>query len=257
VSELRVMGMLARRGLVQTFRRPQFIAPIVLFPTLLLIVNTGGAGRATQLPSFPQVHGFLDFELPAAMLQSTLLTGVSTGLAIALDIESGFVDRLLTAPIRRSSFVLGRIATTGVLGMLAGCWFIAAGLIGGARIAGGVSGVLLVVALMGLAATAFGGLGAALALKTGRASVVQGIFPIVFVVLFLSSAFFPRQLMREPASTIAGWNPLSLIATGVRHPIIDGISLSAIGTALAGIAIVAGVAWALSGWALSSRLRSA
>jgi ABC-2 type transport system permease protein len=257
VNELRVMGMLARRGLAQTFRRPQFIAPIVVFPTLFLIANTGGAGKATHLPGFPQVHGFLDFELPAAMLQSTLLTGVSTGLAIALDIESGFVDRLLAAPIRRSSFVLGRIATTGVLGMLSGLWFLAAGLIGGAHIAGGVPGALLVVALMGSAAAAFGGLGAALALKTARASVVQSIFPLVFVILFLSSAFFPRQLMKEPAQTIAGWNPLSLIATGVRHPIIDGVSLSAIGTAVAGIAIVAAVAATLCAWALRSRLRSA
>jgi ABC-2 type transport system permease protein len=257
VNELRVMGMLARRGLTQTFRRPQFIAPIVLFPTLFLIANTGGAGRATNLPGFPHVHGFLDFELPAAMLQSTLLTGVSTGLAIALDIENGFVDRLLAAPIRRSSFVLGRIATTAVLGMLSGVWFLTAGLIGGAHIAGNVPGALLVVVLMGAAAAAFGGLGAALALKAGRASVVQGIFPLVFVILFLSSAFFPRQLMQEPAQTIAGWNPLSLIATGVRHPIIEGVSLDAIGTALAGIAIIAAIGAALSAWALRSRLRSA
>ena len=257
MSELRVMRMLARRGLAQTFRRPQFIAPIVVFPTLLLIANTGGAGRATDLPGFPHVHGFLDFELPAAMLQSALLTGVSTGLAIALDIENGFIDRLLAAPIRRASFVLGRLATTCVLGVLAGGWFLAVGLIGGAHVEGGMGGALVVLGLMGLASTAFGGLGAALALKTGRASVVQGIFPIVFVILFLSSAFFPRHLMQEPAASVAGWNPLSLIATGVRHPIIDDVSLRAIGTGLAGIAIVAALSWALSGWALRSRLKAA
>ena len=257
MNELRVIAMLARRGLAQSFRRPQFIAPIVVFPTLFLVANTGGAGRATDLPGFPQVHGFLDFELPAAMLQSTLLAGVSTGLAIALDIESGFVDRLLSAPIRRSSFVLGRVATTGALGVLSALWFLAAGLIGGAHVKGGVGGALLVIVLMALAATAFGGLGAALALGTGRASVVQGIFPMVFVILFLSSAFFPRHLMQEPAASIAGWNPLSLVATGVRHPIIDDVALHAIGTALAGIGIVGGVAGALTAWALRHRLRAA
>jgi ABC-2 type transport system permease protein len=257
VTELRVVCALARRGLAQTFRRPQFLAPIVLFPSLFLAANVGGAGRATHLPGFPDVHGFLDFELPAAMLQGTLLTGVSGGIALALDIELGFIDRLLAAPIRRPSFVIGRLLTTGVLGVLTGVWFIAAGLVFGARIAGGVPGALLVLAQLGLAAMAFGGLGAALALKSGRASVVQGVFPIVFVILFLSSAFFPRGLMQEPASTIAAWNPLSLIATGVRHPIIDDVSLHALGTGLAGIAIVAAVAWTLGALALRSRLRAA
>ena len=28
---------------------------------------------------------------------------------------------------------------------------------------------------------------------------MQGIFPLVFVILFLSSAFFPRDLLLEPA----------------------------------------------------------
>jgi ABC-2 type transport system permease protein len=228
-----------------------------VFPSLFLAANTGGAGRATQLPGFPHVHGFLDFELPAAMLQSTLIAGVGTGIAIAIDIESGFLDRLLAAPIRRASFVLGRLAASGVLGVFAGVWFLTVGLIAGAHIEGGVAGALIVLLLCGLAATAFGGLAAALALKSGSASVVQGTFPIVFVILFLSSAFFPRQLMKEPAGTIAGWNPLSLIAGGVRHPIIDGVSLQALGTGLVGVAIVALVAWALSAWALRSRLRAA
>jgi ABC-2 type transport system permease protein len=256
MNDLRVVRMLARRALKQTFRRPQFLAPIVIFPTLFLAANTGGAGRATELPGFPKVHGFLDFQLPAAMLQSTLLVGVSAGIAIALDIEVGFIDRLLTAPIRRAAFVFGRLAAATVLGMLAGVWFMTIGLIFGAHIAGGVVGVLVVLALLGLAATAFGGLGAALAIKAGRASVVQGIFPIVFVILFLSSAFFPRALMKEPASTIAGWNPLSLIANGVRHPIIDGVSLHSIGTGLAGIGIVAVIGWGLTALALRSRLRA-
>ncbi|MBA2256530.1 MAG: hypothetical protein H0W05_04895, partial [Thermoleophilaceae bacterium] len=45
-QSLRVVGALARRSIDQTFRRPQFLAPILLFPTLLLAINVGGAGRA-------------------------------------------------------------------------------------------------------------------------------------------------------------------------------------------------------------------
>jgi ABC-2 type transport system permease protein len=142
------------------------------------------------------------------------------------------------------------------MGVVAGSWFLAIGLIGGARVEGGVAGALVVLVLLALAAMAFGGLGAALALKTGRASVVQGIFPLVFVILFLSSSFFPLDLMQEPARGVARWNPLSLIVDGLREPVISGLSLGKLGLGLAGIAIVAALAAALSGLALRSRLRA-
>ena len=55
---------------------------------------------------------------------------------------------------------------------------------------------------------------------------MQGIFPLVFVILFLSSAYFPRDLLLQPAETIADWNPMSLIAEGIREPIVFGLSLA-------------------------------
>ena len=103
---------------------------------------------------------------------------------------------------------------TAALGAFAAVWFIAIGLIFGAHIQAGVAGVLLMIVLVTLSAIAFGGLGAAIALRSGRASVVQGLFPLVFVVLFLSSAFFPQELILEPAKTIAAINPISFIVEG-------------------------------------------
>lgn len=255
-ANARVVVALGRRSVKQTFRRPQFLAPILLFPTLFLAINTGGAGRATEIPGFPEVAGFLDFELAGAMLQSTMLVGVSGGIALALDIEMGFLDRLVAAPISRSAMVLGRLAATAVLGLLVATWFVALGLVFGARVQAGVIGVVLIYVLVALSAMAFGGLGAALALAAGRASVVQGMFPLVFVILFLSSAFFPRELMLEPAATIALYNPLSLIVEGIRAPVIEGLSGSALGKGFAGIAIVAGTGFVLSAAALRRRLRT-
>ena len=51
--------------------------------------------------------------LAGAMMQSTLLAGNSGGIALAVDIEMGFTDRLLAAPISRFAIVLGRLAGTG------------------------------------------------------------------------------------------------------------------------------------------------
>ena len=251
-----MVAALGRRSIKQAFRRPQFLAPIIIFPSLFLAINTGGAGRAVDLPQFPPVHGFLDFQLAGAMLQSTMLAGVSGAIALAMDIEIGFIDRLVAAPIARSSFVIGRLIATGVLGLVAATWFLGVGLVFGAHIAGGVAGALVVVLLVVLNALAWGTVGAALALKSGRASTAQGIFPIVFVILFLSSAYFPRALLAEPAKTIADWNPMSMIAEGLREPVITGLSLDSTLKGLGGIAIVAGIGTLLSAWALRARLRT-
>jgi ABC-2 type transport system permease protein len=245
MNELRVIAALGSRSVRQAFRRPQFLAPIIVFPSLFLAVNTGGAGRAVDIPQFPPVHGFLDFQLAGAMLQSTMLAGVSGAIALAIDIEMGFMDRLVAAPISRASVVLGRLVATGVLG-----------LVFGAHIVGGVTGALVVIALVVLNACAWGTVGAALALKSGSASVAQGIFPIVFVILFLSSAFFPENLLLEPARSIASWNPMSLIADGLRGPVISGLSFDETLKGLGGVAIVAAAGGSLCAWALRARLRT-
>ncbi len=255
-ANARVVAALGARSVKQTFRRPQLMAPIIVFPSLLLAVQVGGAGSAVDLPGFPRVHGFLDFMLAGAMIQSTLLAGNSGGIALAVDIEMGFADRLLVAPISRFAIVLGRLAGTAALGVFAALWYVAVGLVFGARIEEGVPGVLVVVALVSLSAVAFGGLGAAVALRTGRASVVQGLFPLVFVILFLSSAFFPANLMLEPAASVARYNPLSFVVEGVRDPIISALGAHALAKAAAGLAIVGAASFALSALALRHRLRT-
>jgi ABC-2 type transport system permease protein len=110
--------------------------------------------------------------------------------------------------------------------------------------------------LVALNAIAFGTIGAALALKSGNASTAQGVFPIVFVILFLSSAYFPQGLLLEPAKSVAEWNPMSLIADGLRDPVISELTLADTAKGLAGIAIVAGIGTVLSAAALRSRLRA-
>jgi ABC-2 type transport system permease protein len=127
------------------------------------------------------------------------------------------------------------------MGLLLSAWFLVIGLVFGVTIEGGVPGVLLVLALIPLAAIAFGSVGAAIAIAAGRASVVQGIFPLVLVVIFLSSAFFPRELLLEPARSIADYNPMSFIAEGVREPIVAGLDAGHTLKALLGVAIVAGI----------------
>ena len=193
--------------------------------------------------------------LAGAMMQSLMLAGNSGGIALAVDIEMGFTDRLFSAPIPRFAIVLGRLAGTAALGLFASLWFLAIGLIFGATIESGVPGALIAIVLVTSAAMAVGGIGAAIALRTGSASVVQGLFPLVLVVLFVSTAFFPQELMIEPAKTIAEYNPLSFIVNGIRDPMISGITASDLIDAVLAIAGIVVLGLVLSARALRHRLR--
>ena len=253
----RVSLALAKRATRNLLRRPQFLAPLVIFPSLFLAVNVGGLERSTTLPGFPEVHGFLDFQLAAAITQSLLLGGVSHGLAAALEIESGFFDRLATAPIPRVAIVFGRLGAAAVMSALQVAFFLVLGLIFGAHIIGGVGGFIATLAIGVVAGVGFAGLGIALALRAKSAATLQGIFPLVFVILFLSSAFFPRALLEAPIDTVAEWNPLSYIANGMRNPIIDSIDAQQVLEGLAAGLLVAVLAIALAVFSLRGRLREA
>lgn len=251
----RVVAALGRRSVMQTFRRPQLMAPIIIFPTLLLAIQTGGAGRAVDLPGFPQVQSFLAFMLAGAMVQSTLLAGNTGGIALAVDIEMGFTDRLLIAPIPRFAMVLGRLAGTAALGLFTAIWFLAIGYIFGVRVHEGIVGIVVMIAFVVMSAIGFGSIAAAIALRTGSASVVQGLFPLVFVILFLSTAFFPLALLQEPAQSIAQYNPASFLVNAVRDPVISSFTTEDMLKGLLGAAIISAFGFAMTALAMRHRIR--
>ena len=248
---------LARRALVNALRKPQFLAPLVIFPSLFLAINVGGLGATRELEGFPAVDGFLDYQLAAAILQSLLLGGVSAGIAVALDIEGGFFDRLVASPTPRVAIVLGRVLAASVIAAIQVVYFLVLGLIFGASIKGGALGVLCVLAIGVVAGTGFGAIGVLIALRARSASTVQGIFPLVFVVLFISSAFFPLELLSAPADVIARYNPLSFIADGMRQPIAFSNQVLPVLEGLLTATAIAATAIGLSILALRGRLRDA
>jgi len=256
LNTARVIVALGQRAIRQTFRRPQLVAPLLVIPTLLLAIQSTGAGRAVDLPGFPPVDSFFQFLIAGSIVQAALLAGNSAGIAMAVDIEMGFTDRLLAAPIPRFAIVAGRLAGAAALGFLTALWFIAIALIFGAPIEEAFAGVLMIIVLSTGSGFAFGTLGAAIALRSGSASVVQGMFPLVFVILFLSTAFFPEDLLLEPARTVAALNPLSFIANAVRDPVISAFSATDILEGLAGVVLIAAFGIWMCSLALNRRLRT-
>lgn len=208
--------------MLKTLRQPFQVFPIVFFPTMLLAVNASGLAAATKLPGFP-TSSYTTFAIAVAFIQGAMFSLINTGTNLAEDIETGFFNRLALTPLRRVSLIAGLLVGVAVLGALQSAVYIVIGLIAGAHLQAGVGGALVVVLLGSLAAVAFGSLGCVAALKTGSGEAVQGLFPLFFVFIFLSSSNLPRQLLKTGwFHTIATWNPISYLIEGFRGLYIFG-----------------------------------
>ncbi len=254
--EGRVVLALGRRALSVQFRRAQLLMPTFVLPLMLLAVIASGTSAAQDLRGFPDVASYLGFIVPGTIIQGALLAGLTSGTALAGDIEGGFFDRLLAAPVRRTSLVIGRLAGTLGLSVLQTTFVLGVGLLFGASYPGGVGAVLAAIVLAAITAVAIGGLAAAIALRTGSLSLLQSIFPFVFVLLFTAPAFFPRDLLAPALRAFAAYNPLTYVVEAVRGMLLDD---GAIGDPLAGLAaavLLAVATTALATFALKERLRT-
>src|SRR5579864_1976993 len=100
--------VLARRSVVRTSRQPaQWIAPLI-FPMLLLAVNSGGLKAITHLPGFP-TSSFVAFALAVPFIQGALFATMNAGTDLARDIESGFMSRLSLTPLRGAALLAGQL----------------------------------------------------------------------------------------------------------------------------------------------------
>jgi ABC-2 type transport system permease protein len=185
-----------------------------------------------------------------------LLAGLTAGIALASDIEFGFFDRLLAAPVHRTSLVLGRLCGTFGLGLLQTTFFLLVALVFGARYPGGILGALATIGLAAITAVGAGGVAAAIALRTGSLSLLQSLFPFMFVMLFTAPAFFPQELLVPALREVSVYNPLTYVVEAVRGLLAGD---SSIGSPWAGLAAAVGLAVAtttLATLALKERLRT-
>jgi ABC-2 type transport system permease protein len=239
------VGQLARRSIVRTFRQPANVAFSFLFPLLLLAVNVGGLDAAAEIPGFP-ADSFLDFALAFTFMQGALFATTNVGTDLARDIQTGFLNRLALTPLRGSALLAGQLAGIVALALLQSLLYLTVGLVAGARFEAGPAGIVVLLLLAVLIAIAFGAIGAFLALRTGSGEAVQGLFPLLFVLLFLSSMNLPRNLIEiDWFRIVATINPVSYLIEGLRSLIVSGWDAQALalgfglGFALAAAALAA------------------
>jgi ABC-2 type transport system permease protein len=193
-----------------------------VFPLFLLAVNSSGLARATNLPHFP-TRSYLTFALAVPFMQGALFAALNAGTDLANDVETGFFNRLALTPLHGVALLSGMLGGALALGVVQAITFLLVGVAAGAQFAAGFGGALVILALSIVMSLGFGAIGAFVALRTGSGETVQGMFPLFFVTLFLSSMSLPRDLIQTDwFRTIATYNPVSYLLEGIRSLLITG-----------------------------------
>jgi ABC-2 type transport system permease protein len=157
--------------------------------------------------------------------------------------------------MRRLAVLAGQLGGVVTLGLVQGVVYLSVGLLIGVHVKAGPLGIAVLLVFALLVALGFGALGAFAALRTGSGEAVQGLFPVFFVFLFLSSMNIPRNLIEITwFRDVATANPVSYLLECVRSLIITGWDGEALGLGFGIAAAIAVVALALASWALKVRM---
>jgi len=248
------IAAMARRSVVRTLRQPAQVVPSLIFPLFLFAVNSAGLDAATQLPGFP-TDSYVTFVLAVPFVQAALIGITNAGSDLARDIETGFLDRLALTPMSGLALVAGQLAGVLALGLLQAVTYLAVGLAAGATLEAGLGGALVLIALSLTIAFGFGCIGLFAAFRLGTGEAVQGLFPVFFVFLFLSSMVLPRDLIEADwFRAIATYNPVSYLLEGIRSLFIVGYDGEALALAFGCALGIAAVFLTLAVTSMRSRL---
>lgn len=245
---------LGRRAVIRTARQPANVIFPLIFPMLLLAVNAGGLKAETNLPGFP-TDSFLAFALAVPFIQGALLATVNANVEFARDIQTGFLNRLALTPIRGIVLLLGQLGGLLTIALVQAVFYLVVGVAFGVRLETGFAGAIVLLLLEVVIALAFASFGSWAALRTGSTEAVQGLFPVFFVFLFLSSMNIPRNLIETDwFRWVATANPVSYLIEAVRSLVIEPWDWETIllGFAVAGVMCLIG--FTLAAYALVGRL---
>jgi ABC-2 type transport system permease protein len=245
------VSAIAGRALRAVPRDLEGVFPPVFIALFFFIVNIATLSKLTQ--SAGAGFDYKAFQMPTAILLG--VTGISRAPALVLDVQNGYLDRLLMTPIRRLAILLGHMVADVTVAMALTVPILALGFAIGVRFETGALGVLMFIAMAALWSLAFSGFGYAIALKTGNPAAVNSTFLLFFPFLFLTSSYVPRSQLSGWLDTVAGLNPVTYLLEGLRSLVTEGWQWDALGKAAVAIALLGALSMSLCFAALRGRTR--
>jgi ABC-2 type transport system permease protein len=215
---VRHMKRLSRQATVIFFSLVQPLIWLVLFGQMF--------SRIARFPGAAESFGnvsYLQFFIPTVILQSSLFGSGQSGVGIITDIDSGFLDKLLTTPVNRLAILAGRllgdltrVTVQMVLVIVIGYLF---GLFQDPQIdfhygVPGILGALVIAMMFSLALMALN-VYIGLSTRSTEATFIVGNF-LTLPLLFTSSAQLPIELLPGWMQAIAHVNPVTYTIEAMR-----------------------------------------
>lgn len=245
------VASIAGRALRGVPRDLEAVTPPVFIALFFFIVNIATLERLTQ--SGDSGFDYTAFQMPTAILLG--VTGVSRAPALVLDVQNGYLDRLLMTPVRRLAILLGHMVADVAVATALTLPILGLGFALGVRFETGVLGVLTFILLAALWSLAFAGFGYAIALKTGNPAAVNSTFLLFFPFLFLTTSYVPRSQLSGWLDTVAAFNPVTYLLEGLRSLASSGWEWDELGKAVLAIVVLGALSMSMCFGALRGRTR--
>lgn len=249
VAALRLgaVGALMRRALNELLRVPGAAIPGILAPSLFMVGLTGVFGALTELRGFT-ADSFLSFILPVSLLQGASFAGAATGVNLARDIELGWFDRLLVAPLPRPTLLAGIVLSASLRSLLPISGVLVLGLALGAEWPG-LGGLAIALFLCTAFATVAAGWAVGLALRFKTQAAAPLMQASMFVAVLFTTSYAPQEVLTGWLDVVARYNPVTRVVEGARQGFVGGVAWTETWPALVVLLALMGLtaAFALSG----------
>lgn len=222
-SSMRIAWGITSRSLKLIPRLPSTFIPSLVMPVFFIVSFSGAFAGLVALRGFPAKES-LDWFLPFTTLQGCAFAGITTGLGVARDLESGFYDRLLASPAPRFALLAGPLLASMVRALIPLTLLIGLGLAFGAHVPGGAAGILM-LAVAGIMLALIAGqwsVGVAFRTKTTQSAPLTQM--LLFLVIFLAPAMMPLELLTGWVHAVAQVNPMTEILDMARQGFLGDVT---------------------------------
>ena len=230
-----------RRALLRYVRTPQLIVMATLQMTMFFLIYRYLFGGAIHIAGLP----YVDYLVPGFIATGVLFSGIGAAVATAEDLQQGFIDRLRSLPIARSSVLTARAIADTLILALAAAVTVAIAFAVGFRLHGSALDGLAAFGLVIAFGFAFEWLFVTMGLFAGNAQAAQGMGMIVFPFAFISSAYIPVATMPGWLQVFAKHQPLTYMVDAVRALTLGSHAQALLGHP-AGYFIIRASIWAVA-----------
>ena len=201
------------RSMLKIKHVPEQLFDVTAFPIMFLLMFTYLFGGAIA----GSVGEYLQFLLPGILVQTVVMITMYTGVAINNDIRKGVFDRFRSLPVWQPSVLVGALLGDALRYTIASVVMVGLGLILGFRPEGGISGVVMAIALLLVFSFSFSWIWTSIGfIVRTQESLFTMSFIVLFPLTFASNIFVDPQTMPSWLEAFVNINPISILATAMR-----------------------------------------